>query len=264
MPELAEVYYYSTQWNVGIGKPVRRVHVNPQARVYRGCDASELADNLIGARLKHTSTHGKQMLFAFSGGHWLTVHLGMTGELSAKPEPYEPGKHDHLVLHLSHSALIFTDPRKFGRIDYHRGPESPAAWKELPAHPLSDDFTVALVADALKRHGRTPLKTLLLDQAYFPGIGNWMADELMWQMKLRPQTPAGSLDTKQTRALWRLIRKICEVSLKTIGVDWSDPPAHWLFKYRWDKGHGCPRCGTALVRESVRGRTACWCPACQK
>ncbi|CAN5710935.1 hypothetical protein BH11VER1_BH11VER1_26200 [soil metagenome] len=54
MPELAEVYYYSTQWNVGHGKPIRRVHVNPQARVYRGSDASDLADHLIGARLKHT------------------------------------------------------------------------------------------------------------------------------------------------------------------------------------------------------------------
>ncbi len=264
MPELAEVYYYSTQWNVGIGKPVRRVHVNPQARVYRGCDAAELADKLTGAKLKSTHTHGKQMLFAFSGGHWLTVHPGMTGELTAKPETYEPGKHDHLVLHLSHRALVFTDPRKFGRIDYDQGSKPPVSWQNLPLHPLSENFTVAIVAQALQRHARTPLKMLLLDQHYFPGIGNWMADEIMWQIKLQPHTPSGSLDAKQTRTLWRLIRKICEGSLKTIGVDWSDPPANWLFKYRWDKGHACPRCRAALVRESVRGRTACWCPACQK
>lgn len=264
MPELAEVYYYSKQWDVGHGKPVRRVHVNPQARVYRGGDASDLPDQLTGATLKRTHTHGKQMLFAFSGGHWLTVHLGMTGELTAKPEPYEPAKHDHLVLHLSLSALVFTDPRKFGRIDYHQGPKPPTSWQELPPHPLSDEFTTTLIARALQRHARTPLKMLLLDQAYFPGIGNWMADEIMWQMKMLPQTPAGSLDTKQTRTLWRLIRKISAVSLETIGVNWGDPPANWLFKYRWDKGHACPRCDNTLVRESVRGRTACWCPACQK
>lgn len=264
MPELAEVYYYSKQWNAGHGKPVRRVYVNAQARVYRNTDVTSLEEKLSGAILRRTHTHGKQMLFEFSGGRWLTVHLGMTGELTAKPEPYEPAKHDHLVLHLSHTALVFTDPRKFGRVDYHHGPKPPPAWLALPPQPLGKNFTAALVTQILRRHARTQLKMLLLHQAYFPGIGNWMADEIMWQMKLSPQTPAGSLDAGQVRALWRIIRKICKVSLETIGKNWDDPPTNWLFTHRWNKGQHCPRCGALLVREAVRGRTACWCPHCQK
>lgn len=192
------------------------------------------------------------------------MHLGMTGTLTAKPEPYEPTKHDHLVLYLPNSALIFTDPRKFGKIDYHHGPKPPEPWLKLPPNPLSIGFTLSLVTQALKRHSRTPLKMLLLNQTYFPGIGNWMADEIMWQLRLLPQTPAGSLNTKQTSALWRTIRKISAVSLETIGVNLSDPPVNWLFKCRWKKGLSCPRCNTTLVRETVSGRTACWCPNCQK
>ena len=222
-----------------------------------------LEERLPGTRLVRGLTHGKQMLFEFSGGCWLGVHLGMTGELTVKQEPFEAGRHDHLILHLAQTALVFTDPRQFGAILFHCGETPPPAWLALPPQPMDAAFTEARLAEILQRHARQPLKMLLLDQRYFPGIGNWMADEVMWQMRLHPHTPAGSLDTKQVRAVHRTLRKVCEVALQTIGVDWSNPPRTWLFRHRWDKGHSCPRCGTLLVREEVRGRTACWCPHCQ-
>jgi hypothetical protein len=52
-------------------------------------------------------------------------------------------------------------------------------------------------------------------------------------------------------------------AMRTIGRDWSDPPAGWLFRHRWRDGGSCPRCGAGLVRETLRGRTACHCPGCQ-
>jgi len=85
----------------------------------------------------------------------------------------------------------------------------------------------------------------------------------MWQMKLPPHIAAGSLSSKQVRKLWRTVRKVCDTALKTIGVDWSDPPRSWLFAHRWARNNDCPRCGTKLRHETVRGRTACWCPVCQ-
>jgi formamidopyrimidine-DNA glycosylase len=51
--------------------------------------------------------------------------------------------------------------------------------------------------------------------------------------------------------------------MQTIAVDWSDPPASWLMRHRWKDGGKCPRCGADLVRETLRGRTACWCSLCQ-
>lgn len=263
MPELAEVAYYARQWEMAIGKKLKAVELHAKSRVFRGCDVAALEGNLPGTRLVRALTHGKQMLFEFNGGCWLGVHLGMTGALSTGQEPFEPGRHDHLVLHGPLRALVFNDPRQFGRILFHRGGTPPAAWRSLPPQPMDEGFTMERVGEVLRRHSRQPLKMLLLDQRYFPGIGNWMADEVMWQMRLHPHTPAGSLDAKQVRTLHRTLRKVCEVALQTIGVDWSDPPRTWLFRHRWDKGHECPRCGTPLVREDVRGRTACWCPRCQ-
>lgn len=263
MPELAEVAYYARQWGAAAGKKVQRAELHGKSRIFRGCDVAALEEGLPGATLVRAVTHGKQMLFEFSEGRWLVVHLGMTGALSREAELHEAGRHDHLVLHLSRGALVLRDPRQFGRVLFHRGGTPPAAWLTLPPQPMDDEFTVERVREVLHRHGRQPLKMLLLDQRHFPGIGNWMADEIMWQMRLHPQTPAGSLDAKQAAALHRILRKVCDVALRTIGVDWSDPPRTWLFQHRWDKGHACPRCGMPLAREDVRGRTACWCPQCQ-
>lgn len=263
MPELAEVFYFAKRWAPGGGLRIVNVAASEKSRVFRDCDLAGLIRGLTGANLKKSLTHGKQMLFEFSGGRWLGVHLGMTGELSIKAEPYALAKHDHLVLHSKSQALVFNDPRQFGRISYAGSNAPPAWWRDLPPQPMDEGFTQELVTCILQRHSRQPLKALLLDQRYFPGIGNWMADEVMWQMKLPPHFAAGSLTEKQSRELWRTLRKVCDVALKTIGVDWSDPPKSWLFTHRWKRGSNCPRCGTKLKHESLRGRTACWCPVCQ-
>jgi formamidopyrimidine-DNA glycosylase len=260
MPELAEVAYYARQWDAGLGKRVARVHVHAKSRVFRGSHAGDLAKALTGATYRHPFTHGKNMLFSFSGGLWLGGHLGMTGELLTAPSHYEPLKHDHLVLFTAGAALVYRDPRMFGRWRLDEGKEPPAWWRDLPPEILSKDFTAARLKEILTRRSRSPLKALLLDQSLFPGIGNWMADEVLWQLRLHPSTPAGTVDAAGLR---KTLQSITKASLRTIGRDWSDPPDKWLFAHRWKAGGHCPRCGTALKRGEFRGRTACWCPLCQ-
>ena len=260
MPELAEVAYYARQWDPGLGKRIVRVHVHAKARIFRGSDSAGMAKALKGSTYRHPFTHGKNMLFNFSGGLWLGGHLGMTGELIAAPPDHEPQKHDHLVLFTTDAALVYRDPRMFGRWRLDHGEEPPAWWRELPPEILAKAFTSARLKEILARRARTPLKALLLDQSLFPGIGNWMADEVLWQMRLHPATASGEADGA---ALRKTLQSIVRVSLRTIGRDWSDPPGKWLFAHRWKAGGHCPRCGTALKRGELRGRTACWCPKCQ-
>jgi len=260
MPELAEVVYYSRQWDAALHKRILRVHVNPKARIFRGSDAKVMAKALTGREYLQPFTHGKNMLFRFSGGVWLGGHLGMTGELLAEPPDHAPQKHDHLVLFTGDAALVVRDPRTFGRWRMDRGQKPPAWWQALPPEIMAKAFTAAHVEKFLLRHARAPLKALLLDQSGFPGIGNWMADEALWQLRVHPATPAGSVDAA---ALRKALQSITRVAVRTIGRDWSDPPGTWLFKHRWGKGTKCPRCGTALTRADFRGRTACWCPKCQ-
>src|SRR5271156_2987172 len=98
----------------------------------------------------------------------------------------------------------------------------------MPPDLLSPAFTVQLLGGFLKRRARAPLKAVLLMQERFPGIGNWMADEILWRAAIHPKQPAGSLKTSQTKALYREIRTVCREALRIIGRDWSDPPDSWL------------------------------------
>ena len=263
MPELAEVEYYRKIWDPGLGSKILRVHLHPRARVFRGEPAESLPAALTGATFQASHAHGKQMLFAFSRRIWLGGHLGMSGEMLCLPPDHAPGKHDHLILFTRTAALTFRDPRMFGRLRIHEGKSPPAWWSDMPPAAGSSNFTPAQVRTALTRHPRLPLKTLLLDQRYFPGIGNWMADEILWQLRGAPATPAGSLPPSAHTHLHRTLQKISRHALATIGQTWADPPASWLFLHRWRDGGHCPRCSTPLTRADLLGRTCCWCPDCQ-
>jgi formamidopyrimidine-DNA glycosylase len=266
MPELAEVAYFCTQWNPGLGQRIDRVLLHPKARVFRGTDTARLTRALTGATLERSETRGKQMLFVAKGKGrtksrgWLGVHLGMTGELRVEPVDYEPARHDHLVLHQARHALVFQDARQFGRILFHEGLTAPDWWADLPPDLLSPEFTVKALAEFLHRRARAPLKAVLLMQERFPGIGNWMADEILWRAALHPKQAAGSLEAKRIKTLYREIRTVCREALRVIGKDWSDPPDSWLFNHRWEKGGTCPRTGAKLQHATIGGRTTCWSP----
>lgn len=261
MPELAEVEYYCNQWSLGIGQTVAAVRLHGSKRIFRGVDTAALGDGLAEQVLKCSATHGKQMCFVFGDRHWLGVHLGMTGRTSVRDAGCAPSKHDHLVIEfLSGLNLVFNDPRLFGRIHYTMSKAPPGWWSNLPPEILSEDFTEELMQRFLQRRARAPIKSVLLMQEAFPGIGNWMADEILWRVRLHPATRAGAIKPKQRRELYDRIREVCRDALEVIGTDWSSPPDDWLFNHRWKDGGKCPKTGGELLRQTIGGRTTCWSP----
>ena len=263
MPELAEVEYHRAQWDRARKQSVRAVSLHTGNRVFRGVNAGELQRRLVNSRLVESRSHGKQMLFRFSKNAWVGIHLGMTGELRVEEPAFRPGRHDHLVLFLEKRTLVFRDPRQFGRIRFEASRAEPDWWRKLPPDLFSRRFTRALVARILHRRRRSPLKAVLLMQKYFPGVGNWMADEILWRAKIHPRAAAGELGALEIRRLWEAIRFVSRQAMKIIGKDFSDPPPSWLFRHRWRKNGICPRCHGPLQRATIGGRTSCWCRKCQ-
>lgn len=267
MPELAEVEFFRRRWDVGLGAPITRVLLHPKAGIFKTSDPALIVRHLTGATLLSSAAAAKQMLFRFSGDAWLGIHLGMTGELTAQPAGHVPRKSDHLVLVQPDYALVFTDPRMFGRVLFHHGPDAPDWWTSIAPAVLSDEFTVGSVTAFLRRRARTPIKPVLLMQEKFPGIGNWMADEILWRAAIHPKRPAGSLTDPEIKILHREIRYVVTHALRIIGTSSAatlpDPPKTWLFSHRWADGGVCPKTGAPLVREEIGGRTTCWSPARQ-
>jgi formamidopyrimidine-DNA glycosylase len=265
MPELAEVEYFRRCWDDGVGERIVGVQLHGEKRVFRGSDTELIEEAFRGRkRFLSSETRGKQIAFRFSGGIWLGIHLGMSGKLRVEATGFVPGKHDHLALFQKTRTLLFSDPRTFGRVRFHVGRKIPGWWASLPPAVTSRAFTVARLRGILKRRRRTSLKALLLAQEFFPGIGNWMADEILWQAHLHPALAAGELDDTATRSLWRVIRSVCRIALKTIGANGSEPPAAWLIHQRWKKTGHCPTHGIRLKHLIIGGRTTLWCPRCQR
>jgi formamidopyrimidine-DNA glycosylase len=265
MPELAEVEHARRFWHAAaLGQRVREVVITaPRARVFRGTDVDALGA-LAGKALVGSAAKGKQMAFRFGrgGSLWLGLHLGMSGRLGVEVANHEPAKHEHLLLRLASQTLVYSDPRHFGRVLFYEGEGEPPWWSKIAPSVLSDAFSEEAVATFLDRRRRAPLKAVLLMQERFPGIGNWMADEILWRARLHPSTTAGALDRQGARALWRTVRQVAQLAVETIDDSWGYP-ASWLFPHRWEAGGRCPRCRTALLRATVGGRTTCWCPRCQ-
>ena len=148
MPELAEVAYACTLWNGGMKKNVLAVELRQSSRVFREINQVQLVESLLKTKLISSATKGKQMLFRFSGGNWLGLHLGMTGSLASEKSSYLAHKHDALIIRQAQQSLIFRDPRQFGKIRLHQGKDVPSWWSELPIGMLDKTFQIKILKNA--------------------------------------------------------------------------------------------------------------------
>ena len=276
MPELAEVEWYRKQWDVGRGDVIVDLALHARNRIFRGTNMRKLQRGLVGAKYLGSDQRGKRMLFKFSGDNpeiigarenmrsWLGIHLGMTGKIYVAPAKFRAAKHDHLVLYQSDRALVFTDSRQFGRVRFHHGADEPDWWRSDAPEIMSRDFNREFLDTILDRHRKAPIKAVLLLQNGFPGIGNWMADEILWRAKILPSRRARSIREDERAALLRETKFVVKRSLETLGKDFSDPPRGWLIHQRWNRRGICPRHRTPLRHATIGGRTTAWCPRCQK
>ncbi len=264
MPELAEVEYYRKIWDPGVGDTVTAVQLHGEKRIFRGSDVPALKRRIVRQKLLRSEARGKQMLFTFSNGNYLGIHLGMSGQLRVERDGFRAEKHDHLVLQQRVRALVFRDARLFGRVRFSQGNEPPDWWEAIAPAIASPQWKRTALAKFLQRHGRAPIKAVLLSQEGFPGVGNWMADEILWRARIAPRTRAGKIGASRIAALYRSTRFVARAALEIIGTDWSDPPRTWLLHERWKAGGKCPRHGTTLRRATIGGRTTAWCAQCQR
>jgi formamidopyrimidine-DNA glycosylase len=263
MPELAEVDFYRKVWNAGLGQKIRSVELHSDKRIFRGTDTDSLRHSLPGSMLQSSEARGKQMVFQFSRGLWLGIHLGMTGKLSVQPGGYPPEKHDHLILRQAGQTLVFTDMRQFGRVLFFQGSAEPPWWSSIGPGVLDASFTLPKFREAMARHKKLAIKSALLLQKEFPGVGNWMADEILWRAGLAPMRKCSELSDAEAKAAYRELRAVCKTAMSKVGEALDSLPKGWLFHQRWSGKGVCPIHKEPLARTVIGGRTSAWCRRCQ-
>jgi len=98
----------------------------------------------------------------------------------------------------------------------------------------------------------------------FAGVGNWMADEILWRSKINPAQLAGKLRAKERREILDQTKFVAREAMRTLAKDFSDPPEDWLIHQKWKANGICPRHGIKLSHAIVGGRSTVWCSRCQK
>jgi formamidopyrimidine-DNA glycosylase len=205
----------------------------------------EIASALAGRRLTSANRIGKTLWLETDGdGPDLGLHLGMAGRIAIDEEPHE--RWDRFALNFEDGGrLALHDKRRLGR-----------AVLAPDLSRLGPDAALATRAEFRARVGRgtAPIKARIMDQAVIAGVGNLLADEILWQARIDPRRPAGSLSEQDLDALRRAARTALRRALRAGGAHTGA-----LNPHRERDGH-CPRCGAPLSRARIGGRTTYWCP----
>lgn len=264
MPELAEVEFFRRVWEPAEGSRVIDASANLEKRIFRSVDSKSFPMCLIGTRLQKSSRKGKQLCFLFDDDHWVGLHMGMTGKLRYSLDSNEDFKYSYLTLFLENNhRLIFQDPRLFGKVLYEHSSKTPAWWESMPIELTDASYEFDQMNHFLEKRSRSPIKSVLLMQEGFPGIGNWMADEILWRSRIAPFVKVHNITLSKRKDLYHVIKEVCMDALEVIADSWKRPPDSWLFNHRWSNGGNCPKTNKPLIREKINGRTACWSPAWQ-
>jgi formamidopyrimidine-DNA glycosylase len=223
-------------------------------------------------RIAGLGRRGKTLLLELDSGTAVTVHLGMTGELtlSSQDAPYAPHHHLSFVLDQGRE-LRYRDVRRFGRIGLVRPGQREQFEGRLGPEPFAPELRPETLHARLRRRRRV-IKALLLEQSFVAGIGNIYADEALFRAGIYPGRPAGSLSLDETHRLLTALHEVLAEAIARRGTtirDYRDglgqPGEHqaYLRIYGRSPGSPCPACGTAIERMVVAQRGTMLCPRCQ-
>ncbi len=234
----------------------------------------EIRAALIGRTLTGAFRRGKTMWCETSGvgrsrtpGPVLGLHLGMSGHVLIT-SPGAPlteggdwmnGRYDRLaatgkdlthwdrfmITYADGGSLRLFDPRRLGRVRLDPNLDD-----------LGPDAALVSASEFAERVGgsRAPVKARLLDQSVIAGVGNLLADEILWQARISPRRPSGDLSRTELMILHEAVQDAVRSA-----IDKGGSHTGTMIDFR-KAGRHCPRCGAELTRATVGGRTTWWCP----
>src|SRR5262245_2325056 len=277
MPELPEVETARrAAAAVAVGRRIVGAVAADDAIVFEGVPPARIRRAVLGRRVRAVRRHGKHFWFELDRRPWLAVHFGMAGGLHTsrqrsvrlvsrghRTESGWPPRFTklRLVLEGRHEVAI-VDGRRLGRIRLRLDPVA-----EPPVSRLGFDALEGLPSPkrfrALARARTSAVKALLLDQSFSAGVGNWIADEVLYQARISPRRPVRLLSDGELDRLRTRLRAVVRLAVR-VGSDSDRFPRTWLFHRRWHRGPAVTRHGDPIRRETIAGRTTAWVPAVQR
>ncbi|XP_048551349.1 formamidopyrimidine-DNA glycosylase-like [Triticum urartu] len=276
MPELPEVEAARLALEEHcVGKRIVRCSAAEDTKVIDGVAPSRLEAALVGRTIAAARRKGKNLWLVLDSPPSPSFQFGMAGAIYIKgvelskykrsavsPTEEWPSKYSKLFVELDDGLeFSFTDKRRFAKIRLLDNPEAVPPISELGPDALCEPMQLD---DFVQSFGRknAPIKSLLLDQSFMSGIGNWMADEVLYQARIHPMQTSSKISKEKCKALHRCIKEVIEKSVE-VGADSNEFPENWIFHSREKKPGKAFVDGKKIDFVTVGGRTSAYVPELQ-
>lgn len=238
---------------------------------------SRFQHELAGRTILSVEARGKGLLVRFEGGLNVYSHNQLYGRWMVRKRGNIPKTNRQLRVALytmKKTAFLYSasDIEVLSDEDLCHQPYL----AKLGPDPLAATTEHQEVIDRFfdPRFARRQLASLLLDQGFIGGIGNYLRSEILWQAGVHPQKRPKDLDDSRRQALGEATVELMERSYQTGGIT-NTPEAveqmkaqgrqrreyrHFVFSR---ERQPCPQCDHEIVREMHSGRRVYLCPRCQ-
>ncbi|XP_034899902.1 formamidopyrimidine-DNA glycosylase isoform X3 [Populus alba] len=276
MPELPEVEAARRAIEEHcIGKKIKKAIIADDSKVIDGVSPSDFVAALVGKTIVSALRKGKNLWLQLDSPPFPSFQFGMAGAVyikgvavtkykrSAVNDSDEwPSKYSKFFVQLDDGLeLSFTDKRRFAKVRLLEDPASKPPISELGPDALLEPMTVDELHGSLSKK-KIAIKALLLDQGFVSGIGNWIADEVLYQARIHPLQIASSLSRESSATLHKCIKEVVQYAVE-VDADCDRFPLEWLFHFRWGKKPGKVN-GKEIDFIVAGGRTTAYVPGLQK
>jgi formamidopyrimidine-DNA glycosylase len=275
MPELPEVERgRRLAERVARGRRITGVTCARDAIVFEGVGPARMRKALAGRTVRAVRRRGKHIWFELDRRPWPCFHFGMTGSFRVRgaaprgrasdDQQTWPPRFTKMRMVLSDGGeLVMVNKRRLGRIRLRRDPLNEPPISKLGFDPLLDLPTPEILAALLSRRAAS-IKAVLLDQSFSAGVGNWIADEVLYQARIDPRRRADALSAGQVKRLRSRLKHVVEFAVKADAVSRRFPRG-WLFHRRWGRDSTAKTArGQRIAHITIAGRTTAWVPAVQR
>ena len=232
--------------------------LSPQGRFAEG------ASLLTGQLCLAVEAFGKHLLYRFSNGDVLHIHLGLFGRIKTHKLPLIEPRGAVRVRLVSDTHVIDINGPTICRV--LTGQEVLSLIDRIGPDVLRSDSDPGLAFNKITK-SKAPIGRLIMDQSVMAGIGNIYRSEILWRQAVHPETPGKAIDRQTFNRIWDDAKALLKIGVKRNAIITVDGARPSKSRYRervniFAKDH-CPKCNEAIRRFEINGRRTFVCEACQ-
>jgi formamidopyrimidine-DNA glycosylase len=272
MPEIVEIEFLRREVIEQLkGRTIKKVIVNKDSLLNVSREQFSLL--VSGKQIVNARRKGKVLIIDLSEEISLVIHFLLTGFMRLT-KPCDEDKVQIGFILDDDNCLAINGIMRGGFVKVLKSSKvfDDPALKKLGIDAMSPEFTKEELKKILLKNGKKKIKQILMDQSLIAGIGNAYSDEILFRAGILPMRKASTLTESEINKLFSAFSEVFADSEKYGGaseltfvhLDGKKGEAHKHFLVHKRAGEKCVNCNSIVEVTKINGRSAYFCPKCQK